>query len=144
VGAITFVAGGGATGFGGAGVAVTAVGGATDFGATSGGATPVTASVPDGIGAPSGTRAVGVPIVSGGLFSGFGGGIFFSVGAASSCGLISGVEIVSAVIVDPTADLARAAGVLNSPEVEAIGTEPAVTALSALGAGAPAAALTRP
>ena len=81
-----------------------------------------------------------MPIVSGGLFSGFGGGIFFSVGGAASGGLISGVEIVSAVIVDPTADFARAAGVLSSPEVEAIGTESAVTALSALGAGAPASA----
>ena len=35
VGATTFVAGGGAAGFGGAGVALTGVGGETDFGATS-------------------------------------------------------------------------------------------------------------
>src|SRR5207244_2762158 len=91
VGAITLVAGGGATGFGGAGVAVTGVGGETDFGATSAGATPVTASVPDGIGAPSGTRAVGVPIVSGGLFSGGRGET-----DAFSSGFFSGVVIVSA------------------------------------------------
>src|SRR5437016_378796 len=108
------------------------VGGATDFGSTAGGATPVIFSVPAGTGAPSGTRAVGVPIVSGGLASsGRGGGTF-------SSGFFSGAAIVSAVIVDPTTLFARAVGVLKSAAVEAIGADPAVITFSALGAGAPA------
>jgi hypothetical protein len=45
---------------------------------------------------------------------------------------------VAAVMVDPTTVLARAAGVLRSVLVVAIGVEPAVTAFAALGAGAPA------
>src|SRR6266702_96475 len=67
------------------------VGGATDFGSTAGGATPIIFSVPAGTGAPSGTRAVGVPIVSGGFASGGRGGGILS-------GLFSGGAIVSAVI----------------------------------------------
>src|SRR6266436_4253565 len=111
------------------------VGGATDFGSTDGGATPVIFSVPAGTGAPSGTRAVGVPIVSGGFVSGGrGGGIF-------SSSLFSGRAIVSAMIVDPTTLFARAVGVLKSAAVEAIGADPAVTAFAGLGAGAPASAL---
>ena len=51
---------------------------------------------------------------------------------------VAGVPTVAAVIVDPTTVLARAAGVLKSALVEAIGVDPAVTALAALGAGAPA------
>src|SRR4029077_9728970 len=46
--------------------------------------------------------------------------------------------IVCAVMVDPTTLFARAVGVLNSPEVEAIGVDCAVTVFAALGAGAPA------
>src|SRR4029077_7496682 len=57
------VAGGGFS----AAEAAIGVGGATAFGSTDGGATPVIFSVPAGTGAPSGTRAVGVPIVSGGF-----------------------------------------------------------------------------
>src|SRR4030081_1212692 len=100
---------------GGAPVGVaTGVGGTTAFGSTAGGATPVTLSVPDGTGAPSGTRAVGVPIVSGGFASGFsrGGGIFSPIFGGT------GAAIVSAVIVDPTTDFARAVGVLRSAAVE--------------------------
>src|SRR6059058_3686590 len=111
------------------------VGGAIDFGSTAGGATPVIFSVPAGTGAPSGTRAVGVPIVSGGINSGGRGGGTFS------SGFFSGAAIVSAVIVDPTTLLARAVGVLRSTAVDAIGVDPVVTAFSALGAGAPASAL---
>src|SRR5437879_4901570 len=111
------------------------VGGATAFGSTAGGATPVIFSVPAGTGVPSGTRAVGVPIVSGGFVSGGrGGGIFCS-------SLFSGGAIVSAIIVDPTTLFARAVGVLKSAAVEAIGADPAVTAFAGLGAGAPASAL---
>src|SRR5207245_10374826 len=83
------VAGGGFSP-GAAAEAAIGVGGATDFGSTCGGATPVIFSVPAGTGAPSGTRAVGVPIVSGGFVSGGrGGGIF-------SCSLFFGLALVSA------------------------------------------------
>src|SRR5260370_10300621 len=119
------VAGGGFSP-GAAAEAAIGVGGATDFGSTDGGATPVIFSVPAGTGAPSGTRAVGVPIVSGGFASdGRGGGIF-------SPGFFLGVAIVSAVIVDPTTLFARATGVLKSPAVEPIGAEPAVITFSGL------------
>src|SRR5438067_6791676 len=125
------VAGGGVSP-GAAAEAAIGVGGATAFGSADGGATPVIFSVPAGTAAPSGTRAVGVPMVSGGFDSGErGGGIF-------SSGIFSGAAIVSAVIVDPTTLFARAVGVLKSAAVEAIGVEPAVTTFSALGAGAPA------
>src|SRR5437588_2003780 len=110
----------------------TGVGGATDFGSTAAGATPVIFSVPAGTGAPSGTRAVGVPIVSGGLDSGGRGTGTFSSGFAA------GAPIVAAVIVDPTTLFARAVGVLRSAAVDAIGAVPAVTAFAALDAGAPA------
>lgn len=131
---------------GGADTAI-GVGGVTDFGVTMGGATPVTGCVPAGTGAPSGTRAVGVPIVSGAFVSAVAG--VPVVAAAGGRGLGSttpatevlsaiGAAIVSAVIVDPTTDLARAVGVLRWAAVEAIGVDPAVTALAALGAGAPA------
>jgi len=109
------------------------VGGLTDCGVTAGGATPVTFSVPAGTGAPSGTRALGVPIVSGGFASGGRGG-----GTFSSVFFGSGPATVSAMIVDPTTVLARAVGVLSSAVVDAIGVDPTVTALSGLGAGAPA------
>ena len=46
---------------------------------------------PDGTGAPSGTRAVGVPIVSGALFSGVVRGIFFAIGDGASGGFASDV-----------------------------------------------------
>ena len=52
----------------------------------------------------------------------------------------TGAAIVSAVIVDPTTDLARAVGVLKSAAVDAIGVDPTVTTFAALGAGAPASA----
>ena len=128
------VAGGGFSP-GAAAEAAIGVGSATAFGSTEGGATPVIFSVPAGTGAPSGTRAVGVPIVSGGFVSGGrGGGIF-------SSSLFSGRAIVSAMIVDPTTLFARAVGVLKSAAVEAIGADPAVTVFAGLGAGAPASAL---
>ena len=118
----------------------------------------VALSVPAGTGAPSGTLAVGVPIVSPGLIGGGGvrrasAGVAASgVGEATVCGGFVGVPAAfaavsaaaasvtgAAVIVDPTAVFARAVGVLSSAAVEAIGAEPAVTALAAgLGAGAPA------
>ena len=92
-------------------------------------------SVPDGTGAPSGTRAVGVPIVSGGFDSGGRGAGTFS------SGFFSGTAIVSAVIVDPTTLFARAVGVLTSAAVDAIGADPAVTTFATLDAGAPASGL---
>ena len=110
----------------------TGVGGATDFGSTAAGATPVIFSVPAGTGAPSGTRAVGVPIVSGGFDSGG------RAAGTFSSGFFSGAAIVSAMIVDPTTLLARAVGVLKFAAVDAIGVDAAVTTFSALGAGAPA------
>src|SRR5260370_26613467 len=120
---------------GAAAEAAIGVGGATAFGSTDGGATPVIFSVPAGTGAPSGTRAVGVLIVSGGFVSGGrGGGIL-------SSSLFSGGAIVSAMIVDPTTLFARAVGVLKSAAVEDIGADLAVTVFAGLGAGGPAAAL---
>src|SRR5947209_11357207 len=114
------VAGGGFSP-GAAAEAAIGVGGATAFGSTDGGAPPVIFSVPAGTGAPSGTRAVGVPIVSGGFVSGGrGGGIF------------------SAMLLDPTALFARAAGVLKSAAVEAIGADPAATVCAGLAARPPA------
>src|SRR6058998_1323729 len=112
------VAGGGFSP-GAAAEAAIGVGGATDFGSTAAGATPVIFSVPAGTGAPSGTRAVGVPIVSGGFDSGGRGAGTFS------SGFFSGAAIVSAVIVDPTTLLARAVGVLKFAAVDAIGVEAA-------------------
>ena len=59
----------------------------------------------------------------------------FAAIAAAAAASVTG----AAVIVDPTTVFARAVGVLSSAAVEAIGVEPAVTALAAgLGAGAPA------
>src|SRR5207249_7032488 len=110
------VAGGGFSP-GAAAEAAIGVGGATDFGSTDGGATPVIFSVPAGTGAPSGTRAVGVPIVSGGFVSGGrGGGIF-------SSSLFSGRAIVSAMIVVPITLFSRAVGVIKFGAVVYIGTE---------------------
>src|SRR5207237_7972471 len=97
-------------------------------------APPFSRCVPAGIGAFSGTRALGVPIVSG----------EFDVGGVADAGGLApvtvepGEAIVSAIMVDPTTVFARAVGVLSSRAVEAIGVEPVVTALAALGAGAPA------
>src|ERR1700730_916648 len=79
------------------------------------------------------TRAAAV---SGGFVSGFSGG----GGTSPSVFGATGAAIVSAVIVDPTTDLARAVGVLKSAVVDAIGVEPTVTTFAALGAGAPALA----
>src|SRR5438552_3581322 len=56
-------------------------------------------------------------------------------GGTFSSGFFSGAAIVSAVMVDPTTDFARAVGVLRSAAVEAIGVDPAVITFSALDAG---------
>lgn len=108
---------------------------------------PVTRSVPAGTGAPSGTLAVGVPIVSPGLIGGGGvrrasegvadsgvgdatvGGGFVGVSAAFAAAAAASTT-GAAVIVDPTTVLARAVGVLSSAAVEAIGVEPDVTAFA--------------
>src|SRR5438552_16276005 len=128
------VAGGGFSP-GAAAEAAIGVGGATDFGSTDGGATPVIFSVPAGTGAPSGTRAVGVPIVSGGFVSGGrGGGIF-------SSSLFSGRAIVSAMIVDPKTLFARAVGGQKYAAVEGIGADAGVTGFAGLCVGDPAYAL---
>ena len=109
-------------------------GSATPATGAAGGATSLAGCVPAGIGALSGTRALGVPIVSG----------EFDVGGVADAGGLApvtvepGEAIVSAIMVDPTTVFARAVGVLSSRAVEAIGVEPVVTALAALGAGAPA------
>ena len=60
-----------------------------------------------------------------------------AISAASAAAAVAGL-IGAAMIVDPATVLARAVGVLNPPTVEAIGVDPLVTALVALGAGAPA------
>lgn len=162
----------GATGFAAGAVGLgTGEGGAviTADSVLSGGVFTGALSVPAGTGAPSGTRAVGVPMVSPGLIGG--GGVRRASAGAAACGVGTGVEeagavgadIVSgdfvcgaaaldagagvsvtgaAVIVDPTAVFARAVGVLRSAAVDAIGVEPAVTAFAPLGAGAPASIFT--
>src|ERR1700731_1875658 len=102
-------------------------------------------------GSPGGslcTRAVGVPIVS--AFGAAGDAAAFVAdgiaGSTSSADFAAGAAVVvvaaaatgAAVGAEPVADFARATGVLTPPFVEAITAAPAVTALLALGAGAPA------
>ena len=108
-------------------------GGETAFGMIAVGATSLTGSVPAGTGEPSGTRADGVPIVSGGL-----GPIAISDTAVLASVAAETGAIVSAIMAEPTTVLARAVGVLITRAVEAIGVDPVVTAFAALGAGAPA------
>src|ERR1043166_3816581 len=60
------------------------------------------------------------------------------VGDSDAVGVPVVAGTVCAMMVDPTTLFARAVGVLNSPEVDAIGVDSAVTVFAALGAGAPA------
>jgi hypothetical protein len=73
---------------------------------------------------------------------GFGAGGQGSSAAALAAGaaetIVAAATTGAAVTVDPVADFARATGVLNSPLVEAMTAEPAVTVFEAPGAGAPA------
>ena len=61
--------------------------------------------------------------------------------AAMFCGATAAAAVAgligAAVMTDPTTVFARAVGVLSLPTVDAIGVEPSVTTLAALGAGTP-------